>query len=216
MGLAILGVAFILALLVSWLVARQVHSEAPQPLPEPTQAGLVGFPAHFDALSATARARDLSVRPWLFGIVLDGVRSDGTLELTEQGAPGSARFVFGSRRGEGPQPPVPPGERRRRDHCGRQEVIIDQRGIHAAADQDDHDCKGLSKGLPDPSCDPAQVWQRAIAKGAPKDRLARLEFFNAKAGPAWRFRILGTDHELTLYGDCGEELAGVDAKGHVP
>jgi hypothetical protein len=215
-GLTILGAAFVVALIVSWLVKRAVHTAPEEALSPPSREGLSGFPERFAALSALQRAREMSSRSGLFGIVLQGVRSDGTQQLAGGPVKSSARFVFGSRRGEGPQKPVPPGERRRRDQCGRQEVIVDEAGIYAMPDDDEHDCKGLKGRLPDPTCEPVQVWKRAMEHGIPADLPAQLEYYQAKAGPAWRLRIPDTSHEFVLYGDCEQQLQGSEAAGKVP
>jgi hypothetical protein len=213
-GLSILGVAFLLALLGNWWVKSSVHQEPDAAVSSvPDKTGLLGFPEHFDPLSAFSKAGDLSVRDWLFGIAIKGVRSDGTLDFSRGGA---VRFVFGSRRGDGPQPPVPPGERRHQDHCGRQEVVIDGAGIRAGIDDPDHDCRGLSHWLPDPGCSLEQVWKFAAGKGAPQDAVAQIEYFNAKGGPAWRIEIPNTDHKYVLYGDCTQELQGKEAEGKIP
>jgi len=213
-GLSILGVAFVVSLLGSWWVSARVHGEPGQDRASDSErAGLLGFPDHFDPLGALGRARDASVREDLFGIALSGVRSDGTLEFK---AGGKARFVLGSRRGDGPQAPIPPGERRRRDHCGRQEVIIDQQGLRAEGDQPEHDCHGMKGELPDPACGLSQVWKNAIQKGVPQSALAEMEYFKAKEGPAWRFRIPQTEHDYVWYGDCVQELHGDEAMGKIP
>jgi hypothetical protein len=215
-GLIILGSTFIAALVVSWLVRRAVHGEVVQPMPPPVTDGLAGFPEHFEPVSALDRARDLSPRKGLFGIELRGVRSNGTLALQSSAAPGFARFVLGSRRGEGPQPPVPPGEQRKKDYCGRQEVLIDQSGIRAEPDQANHSCRGFSEWLPDPMCGPVQVWQYALTQKAPPEALADLEYYQASAGPAWRFSIPNSPVHFVLYGDCKRELDDDDAAGQLP
>jgi hypothetical protein len=222
-GLAILGTTFVLALLISWLVRRTVHEEVKEPLPGPVTEGLHGFPDHFDAVTALDRARELSLRKGLFGIEIQGVRSDGTLALQsgarQNGANGSqsfARFILGSRRGEGPQPPVPPGERRNKDYCGRQDVLVDASGIRANADKANHNCRGLQDWLPDPACGPAQVWQYALKHQAPPDALADLKYFHAAGGPAWRFSIADSATDFVLDRECKRELTDDDAEGELP
>jgi hypothetical protein len=213
-GLGILAVAFVIALLGNWWVKSSVHQEPDTAVSSvPDKTGLLGFPEHFDPMSAYERAHDLSVREWLYGIAIKGLRRNGTLDFSRGGA---ARFVFGSRRGDGPQPPVAPGTRRYQDHCGRQEVVIDGAGIHAGIDDPDHDCHGLSRWLPEPSCSLEQIWKFAADKGAPQDSVAQIEYFYAKGGPAWRFSINNTEHEYVLYGDCTQELKGKDAEGKIP
>jgi hypothetical protein len=214
-GLSILAGAFLLALLGNWWVKVTVHAE-PEQLGEspPDKTGLLGFPQRFDPLSALERARDRSVRgQWLFGIALKGVRANGTLDF-DHGA--TAQFVFGSRRGDGPQAPVPPGERRHQDQCGRQEVSIDAEGLRAGIDDPDHDCHGFSHWLPDPACSLEQVWKFAADKGTPRTALAEIEYFQAAAGPAWRFRTPDGSHDYVVYGDCTQQLNGKDAAGKIP
>jgi hypothetical protein len=60
--------------------------------------------------------------------------------------------------------------------------------------------------LPEPRCTPAAVWQRAIERGASKDRVAHIEYYRSTAGPAWRFEQLGSRVRFALYGDCAREL----------
>ncbi|HTM44953.1 MAG TPA: hypothetical protein VL137_08360 [Polyangiaceae bacterium] len=214
-GLAILGTTFVLALVISWLVRRTVHEEVKEAPAAPVTEGLHGFPEHFDAVTALDRARELSLRKGLFGIELQGVRSNGTLALKD-GGQSFARFILGSRRGEGPQPPVPPGERRNKDYCGRQEVVIDESGIRAKADKANHNCRGLKDWLPDPACGPAQVWQYALKHQAPPEALADLKYYQAAGGPAWRFSIANTAVDFVLDRNCKQELSDDVADGELP
>jgi hypothetical protein len=60
------------------------------------------------------------------------------------------------------------------------------------------------------------LWKMARRRKIPSDRLAHVEYFRSKAGPAWRFEILGSSHRFTVYGDCKRELSGAEAAGAIP
>jgi hypothetical protein len=174
----------------------------------------LNFPDAFDPMSALERARSLSVRNRLQGISLEGVKSDGTMDLRLPSK--QVRFVFNSERGEGPQPPRPPGSRLRKTYCGRQDVTIDGNGIYALPDQPMTSCSKAHDALPEPRCGLEAIWDHALAKGVPADASAHIEYYNAVAGPAWRFDVIGTKHSFVLYGDCERELTSSEAIGSVP
>jgi hypothetical protein len=187
---------------------------APPP-PPPTSRGVVGFPGAVDAVATLDVARDLVVRERLGGIVLEGVRSDGTVDLSKTGA--RVRYVFQSGRGEGIQPPRPKGTLPTRAYCGRQDVNLTQEGLAADADNPSVSCTpGAEEELPDPRCGPREVWAQAKKRGAPEGGTARIEYYRAKAGPAWRFELPGGRQKFSVYGDCERELRGKDAAGTVP
>ena len=124
--------------------------------------------------------------------------------------------MFQSPPGRGPQPAdgKPPV---RGVYCGRQEVHLRREGLVAVPDQPSLPCPApLPEPLPDPQCSLAKIWQRALSKGVPGDRLARIEYYRANAGPAWRFEARESGKRFVLYGDCHRELKGVAAVGHVP
>src|SRR6185436_523095 len=121
-GLMIIGGAFLAGLCLSWWargVASPTELEAPPP---PTSAGVVGFPKQVDAVATLDLARSLTKRLDLRGITATGVRSDGTVDVTDLGH--FVIYSFSSSRGEGPQPVRPPGTLPKRAHCGKQIVRI--------------------------------------------------------------------------------------------
>jgi len=213
MGLVIVGTAFLAGLCISWW-ARSIATPAVlEPPAPPTTVGIAGFPRAVDAVATLAGAQALTKRTELRGISVWGVRSDGMVDMT---APGHRiRYAFSSARGEGPQPPRAPGTLPIRSFCGRQNVHVRDEGMQADPDQPAASCTGQREPLPNPRCGTKEVWQAAIHRGAPADRVATLEYFRAAAGPAWRFDIPGGTH-FTLYGDCERELTGSDAVGSVP
>jgi hypothetical protein len=141
------------------------------------------------------------------------VKSDGTVDVS---APGHrVRFVFTSARGEGPQPPRPPGTLPNRGYCGKQTVQLRSDGLSADPDLPTTQCSTeRADPLPVPRCSMKEVWQVAIHRGAAADRLATIDYFRANAGPAWRFQIPG-GVSFVLYGDCERELLGTEAIGTV-
>ncbi len=209
-GLVIISVTFVVALGVSWWARRAARPELSKPPAPPTTAGLVGFPKSVDPIKSLAAARKTTERRLLRGITAEGVKSDGTVDVDKPA--GRIRYEFQSPPGQGPQPKRPPDTLPRRPYCGRQTVHITKKGLYADPDVAGYLCSPRHYDeLPDPRCNMKDVWARAIAKGAPKDHLARIEYYRAHAGPAWRFELPGTRYRFSLYGDCGRELKGDDA-----
>lgn len=209
-GLVIVGLAFVLCLLISVWAKRRSRPEVSAPPGPPSTIGVVGFPKSVDVVKTLPRARELTRRSLLRGIVADGVKSDGSVD-TSDGVP-HVRYSFQSPAGQGPQPPREPGTLARRPYCGRQTVVLRKDGLVAESDSGDAICPPHETDpLPEPHCGLAEVWARALAHGAPKDRLARIEYYRASAGPAWRFEAPGPRSRFTLYGDCQRELDARDA-----
>jgi hypothetical protein len=101
--------------------------------------------------------------------------------------------------------------------CGRQNVVLRKEGLVAEPDLTDYPCvAAAAEPLPDPQCSTHEIWRMARKRRVPRDRLAHIEYYRSKAGPAWRFEITGTSHAFTLYGDCKRELTGAEASGTVP
>lgn len=208
-GLFIISVTFVAALCISWMAKEASRPETSPPPGPPTTAGVIGYPSSVDPIKTLPAARKLTLRTMLRGIDATGVKSDGTVDLGE--GPGSVRYTFQSPPGKGPQPPHDPNTVPRRRYCGRQVVELRHEGLAADPDVAGYSCPTSPvDALPDPRCDMRDVWRRAIAKGAPKDRLAHIEYYRARGGPAWRFDLPGTSYHFVLYGDCGRELHGDD------
>jgi hypothetical protein len=211
LGLVILALAFSACLLLSWWCSERVEPEVSQPPAPPTTAGVAGFPNRVDPLAALALARTLTPRPLLRGIVAEGVSSDGTVDV--QKVMGTVRYLFQSPQGKGPQPPREPGTLARRPHCGRQYVRITRLGIGADDDIPSASCPApeFVSELPAPTCGPRELWQKALAAGASRDHAARIEYYLAKAGPAWRFSVPAAAINLYFSGDCSRALNEGDA-----
>ena len=213
-GLLIVATAFCGALALSWWAKLESRPERSEPPGPPTTEGLVGYPSKVDPVQAVQVARTLTKRSLLRGFVAEAVRSDGVVDLSE--GPGRVRYLFQSPPGEGPQPPRAPGTLARGLYCGKQNVHLRKEGLVAGADIADYPCPARhADPLPDPRCGTREVWQRALRKGAQSDRLARIEYYRARVGPAWRFELPGTPYRFSLYGDCGRELRSVEAIGSV-
>jgi hypothetical protein len=216
LGLSIIAVAFAVALAISiWAKLESRPETSPPPAP-PTTSGVIGFPKQTDPIATLAAARTLTKRPLLRGFVASGVTSEGHVDVSS--GDGDVRYTFQSAPGEGPQPtadPTPPRTRRR--FCGMQRVRLRKQGLAAETDNASQACpREQSDALPEPRCSLKDVWRHASRRGAPKDRIARIEYYRSAVGPAWRFEIPGTPHRFSLYGDCGRELSGADAVGYVP
>jgi hypothetical protein len=214
-GLLIVGLTFVLCLLVSaWAKRRSMPLLSTPPGP-PTTVGVVGFPAAVDAVKTLPRARQITPRALLRGVVAEGVKSDGTIDLTSPS--GRVRYTFQSAPGEGPEPPREPGTLARRTYCGRQNVDLGKAGLVADSDAADAICSTHAPDpLPEPQCSLADVWAHALSRGVPKERLARIEYYRAGGGPAWRFDAPHARARFTLSGDCRRELDLRDAVNVAP
>jgi hypothetical protein len=213
-GLTIVGVTFVLSLALSIWAKHASRPETSAPPGPPTTVGVPGYPYRVDVVGTLAAARAATKRTLLRGIVVDGVRSDGTIDVSE--GPGRARYIFQSPPGRGPQP-APTAQGARGVYCGRQEVHLRNEGLVAVPDQASVSCgPRVLEPLPDPQCSLSALWQQAIRKGVPADRLARIEYFRANGGPAWRFDARDGGKRLVLYGDCRRELKGHAAASQSP
>lgn len=202
-GLAMIAGAFVLSLLISLWAKRVSGPELGMAPAPPTTVGIPGFPNQVDPLKVLPMARELTPRPLLRGIVVEGAASDGTVDVK---VGGEIRYSFQSPAGHGPQPPRKPGVVPRRNNCGRQNVRVHAGGIAADLDQPAIPC-ALSPAdpLPEPRCTLEKVWSAALRKGAVKNARARIEYYRSTAGPAWRIDVPGSTR-LNLYGDCEREL----------
>jgi len=209
-GLVIVVLAFAFGMALSLWAKRASRPELAEPPGPPSTAGLVGYPSEVDVIKSLNAARQMTKRTLLRNISAEAVKSDGTVDLSE--GPGRARYAFQSPQGHGPQPPREPGTLPRRHYCGKQTVHLRKEGLVADPDITDYPCPtALLDPLPEPRCGFAQIWAHAIRTGAPRNRLARIEYYRSKAGPAWRFELPGTEHRFALYGDCVRQLAEAEA-----
>lgn len=214
-GLAVIVVTFAATMALSIWAKHRSRPEVSEPPGPPVSEGIAGFPSQVDPVASLGLARTLTKRKVLRGIALEGVRSDGTIDLAE--GPGRARYSFQSLPGEGPQPARELGERAVRSFCGKQNVHLRKEGLVADPDLPDHPCAPTqAEDLPEPRCTAKQVWARAVVKGAPRDRLARIDYYRSAFGPTWRFELPGTPHRYALYGDCERELDVAATTGFVP
>ena len=209
-GLVIVGLTFILCLLLSTWAKRRATPVLSTPPGPPSSVGVVGFPAAVDAVKTLPRARQLTPRTLLRGIVAEAVKSDGTIDVS---APtGRVRYSFQSSAGEGPEPAREPGTLARRLYCGRQNIDLRKDGLVAETDAADAVCTPHpTDPLPEPHCTLGDVWAHALGRGVPKERLAHIEYYRSSAGPAWRFEAPHARGRFALYGDCQRELDAHDA-----
>ncbi|HYP98475.1 MAG TPA: hypothetical protein VER96_07370 [Polyangiaceae bacterium] len=209
-GLVIVGATFVLCLLISvWAKRRSLPVLSLPPAP-PSSVGVVGFPNSVDSVKSLARARQLSQRNLLRTITADGVKSDGTVDVTTPN--GRIRYGFQSAMGEGAEPPRQPDTLARHPYCGRQNILVGKEGMFGEPDDAGATCAPHPLDpLPEPHCSTADVWAHAIGRGVPKERLAHIEYYRAVGGPAWRFEAPHPRGRFTLYGDCQRELDPKDA-----
>jgi hypothetical protein len=214
-GLAVVGAAFLLSMVISLWAKRVSEPERGEPPAPPSTIGVSGWPHQVDALATLKAARDLTRRTRLRGLVMEGVKSDGSIDPAHTG---KVRYVFQSPPRHGPQPPRVPGLVPPRNLCGRQEIRVEQPGIYALPDQPSVPCPPTAvEALPEPrSCSPKQVWAHALTKGVAGDRTARIEYYHSAVGPAWRFELDEGSVRFSLYGNCQRELTSREAVGSVP
>jgi hypothetical protein len=215
MGLVIVLSAFVVGIGISAWAKHASRPETSEPPGPPVTIGVAGFPDHVDVVKTFAAARGMTKRTLFRGFVAEGVRSDGTIDVSE--GPGRARYAFQSPPGLGPQPVVEPGTISRKPYCGRQDVRLRHEGLVLEPDKADVACSSRhAEPLPDPMCSLADVWRYARSKGVPSDRLASIEYYRARTGPAYRFEVRENRQHFVLYGDCRSELTPADAAGRVP
>lgn len=214
-GLLVVGAAFLISLGISLWAKRISEPEQGSPPAPPTTEGVVGWPSAIRPLETLATARELTRRNQLRGIVIEGVKSDGTLDMKQAGT--SVRYSFQSLPGQGPQPARVPGVVPRRNLCGRQSVALREHGLYAEPDQLDAPCHPTPPDpLPEPRCQLSQIWEQAKQKGAGTQLYARIEYYRSAAGPAWRFELPDGSMRFSVYGDCRRELSRAEANGTVP
>ncbi len=209
-GLLIVGLTFVLCLLISvWAKRRSLPVLSTPPAP-PSPVGVVGFPKAVDAVKSLSRARQISQRNLLRSLSADGVKNDGTVDVSVPN--GRIHYAFQSNAGEGPEPPRQPDTLARHPYCGRQSINISKEGMVAEPDVADASCAPhATDPLPEPHCTLADVWAHALTRGVPKERLAHIEYYRASAGPAWRFEAPHGRGHFILYGDCQRELDAKEA-----
>jgi hypothetical protein len=167
-----------------------------------------------DVRGALDAAREVTKRVDLRGLSATGVASDGTVDVGAAGRTITMTFV--SARGQGPQPPRPPGTLPHHEFCGKQRVRVNGTGLFAEPDLPGLPCGPGMEPLPGPRCGPKQVWQAAIRHGMPPDQLANVTYFRSVAGPSWRFELPSQHKTLVLYGDCERELIGSEGTDVTP
>ncbi len=206
----IVAASFAACLALSIWAKEKSRPETSEPPGPPTVEGVAGYPNAVDPVATLAAARKLTRRPILRGITNDGGQNDGAVDGGE--GPGRARDTFQSEAGQGAQPEREPGTLPKRVTCGKQEVVLRKEGLVAEPDQADYPCPpGGVEALPEPQCNARTLWKLARRRKIPNDSRAHVEYFRSKAGPAWRFEVLGTPHHFTMYGDCKRELTGAEA-----
>jgi len=212
-GLLIISLAFCATLSISWWAKLQAAPQLAPPPPPPSAEGLAGFPNEVDPVQALEVARSKTPREQLRGFVIEGASTKGTIDANKSG---QVRYVFQSAPGQGPQPRRAGEGPPRQYFCGKQTVRIGRHGVAVDPDVPAVSCSEMPvEPLPDPRCGPTELWKHALDQGAPPDRLAHIEYYRSRVGPAWRFSIPGTRYNFSLYGDCGRELDPREAVGTV-
>lgn len=220
LGLSILGLSFAGSMALSlWAKDETTPRAAPPPAP-PTTMGVPGFPARVRPHELVERARSLSVRSLLQGFDAEGVRADGTMDFSAKGT--ALRFAFQSPRGHGPQPARAGGTLPERTYCGLQSVSVGPHGIAAEKDDMKVACSHKEpRALPPPDrCTVTDVWAVARSRHIDDGGTARIEYFWAEAGPAYRFtkeeKKKPTQRFVISAKDCKKLFGGKQQRGSVP
>src|SRR5688572_25015042 len=169
-----------------WARDAAIHDPAPPPAP-PTR-DFLGFPTKVRPFEALEVALGLTIRPLLQGFVAEGVKPDGTMDFTRKQT--HLRLAFQSLPGRGPQPNRTGGTLPVRSYCGRQNVQVSRVGMSTSPDHAAASCPRTDpRALPvADTCDVKDVWKFAIKqRGVAARGTADIEYFWAKAGPAYRF-----------------------------
>lgn len=207
LGLGLLAVSFAVALGLSWNAREASMPRVAKTPAAPSTDGLPGFPTAVPPAAIVETARRLTERDQFVGMAMTGVKADGTLDVNQGG---SARFVFRSLEGQGPEPEREYGTLPARRYCGFQVITLDARGLAAQPDVSDADCRRAIEPLPPPTCTVEAVWNAGKQKGADPASTASIEYYRASSGPAWFFQS-GAVH-LWLGSDCVKELTPDEAR----
>lgn len=203
-GLVVLLGSMMFCIGLSLWAKGVVRPEAQVAATPSTTRGIVGWPHSVDAIATLEAARRSSRPRDLRRIALDGVKSDGTIDLVT--GPGSVSYLFhsGVRK---PKPKTPPEVAPKNNHCPRQVIRVSRDGLDPQAELKEYRCPDLvSEPLPVPACGPREVWVRAMAKGASLRSMAHMEYYPSKSGPAWKMEIPAQRFKMVLSGDCQREL----------
>jgi hypothetical protein len=144
------------------------------------------------------------------------VGPDGTIDFRRPGA--KVRFSFQDHKGLGIQPVRPGGTLPDRTYCGRQSVDLKEVGLRPARDNPRVACppREMEEVRPAPTCTTREVWQLAVKRRIPASGVARLELFDSRKGPAWRFVRDGQARFVVSAENCHTLYSGKDARGEVP
>ena len=82
-GLAVVGIAFLTSLGISFWAKRVSEPEQGKPPAPPTTTGIVGWPNAVDPIKTLSVARSLTRRVLLRGMVIEGARSDAAGDVGE-------------------------------------------------------------------------------------------------------------------------------------
>src|SRR5690606_3993056 len=124
--------------------------------------------------------RDATERQLFQGFVAEGMRRDGSVDLSKKG--NSLRFAFQDQRGRGAQPAREGGTLPLRTFCGRQSVVVLADGLVAREDQPEVPCRHPEpRELPLPTtCRLQDAWKIAKQQGLRVSKPAVVEYYRSK------------------------------------
>src|SRR5262245_5011220 len=82
-GLVIVLSAFVIGIGISAWAKHASRPETSEPPGPPVTEGVIGFPDRVDVVKTFAAARDMTKRTLFRGFTAEGVRSDGTIDVSE-------------------------------------------------------------------------------------------------------------------------------------
>ncbi|MGC4069880.1 MAG: hypothetical protein QM784_35530 [Polyangiaceae bacterium] len=170
--------------------------------------GVIGWPQRVDPLATLEGARRFSQGHALRSMTFEGVKSDGTINVTQ--STGSAKYVF-----QGSPSAIRHADRGKpasATSCPKQVVKLRRAGLSADALRADARCEANASPLPTPSCGPKELWARALTQGAPKDGLARIDYQPSADGPSWTFAVPDRHFRMRLSADCKRVLSPKEIK----
>lgn len=206
LGLMIMASAFGAALGLSFWSHRVAKSpNKGDDRPAETHA-LPGWPHAAEPMAVLRLARAMARPRGLGSLVVDGVKSDGTVDLAKAG---TARYVFFRVTETRPAGKAP--------SCDRLVVRLGASGLVRGNVATRQSCpEPRAVPLPEPGCGPRELWEAALRKGASPKALARAEFYRAVSGPAWKFRLGRGNLSLVMDGRCARELTSSEAQRPAP
>jgi len=200
----VLGLTFCVGIAVSVWARQASHPVGKPSAVSMSTDGIIGWPQNVDAVASLPAVRATMDDLALTGITAYGVRSDGHVDLTR--GDGTVRYSFQALR------PVvadskPRDAHAKKQRCPKRVAHLRRDGFWVDPEQRSASCPTTQEHpLTLPICGMKEVWKRALAEGAPDNRLARIEYRRSYSGPQWRLSIAELGFEIVVSPDCRKTL----------